>query len=83
MEIFSKYEEQQFAKPYNIEDLIKGYLNQRTKELEIKRIVNPTGMTVNDLRSLKSSIFIDPMKNMQYLVIELFAKKVHNCFVEI
>lgn len=68
-----------FAKPYNIEDTIKEYLEQRTKELEVKKIVQPVSLTSSDLRSMKSSLFIDPMKNMQFLVIELFAKKVHNC----
>lgn len=40
-------------------------------------------LNVKELRNKKSSIFIDPMRNIPYVIIEMFAKKVHNCFIEI
>jgi len=62
-----------------MEDFIKEYLDNRVKFLEENKQKNYSILTSNDLRLRKSSIFIDPMKNMQYLIIQMFSKKVHGC----
>lgn len=75
-----------FVQRYNIDDHIKEIIENRQKQLnenQKKFRIKMINLNVKELRNKKSSIFIDPMRNIPYVIIEMFAKKVHNCFIEI